>query len=606
MRVLPALLVVTCASAATVPRFTDPDRRAKLIAALPAVEQVFERFQQQRHIPGLVYGVVIDGETVLVKGLGVRDRASNDPVTPDTGFRIASMTKSFTALAILKLRDEGQLSLEDPVSKWIPEFEKLRYPTADTPPIRIRQLLTHGAGFPEDNPWGDRQLAASDETLTQWLKEGLPFSTPPDTAYEYSNYGFALLGRIVAKASKMSYREYLERRILSPLGMNSSSLEARQPPAGVRAIGYGRSDAAYSEIPALAHGAFGSMGGLWTTARDLGRYVAFHLSAYPPRDEADAGPVRRSSIREQEHLARFANFRVDRAAPDVPLRAVAGGYGYGVSVTRDCRFNHIVAHGGGLPGFGSYMLWLPDYGVGLFAMANLTYAGPIAAIDEALDIFGKTGALQARQLPASPELESARKSIVRLWHQWDDREARTFAADNLFLDRSAAERRQAIDKIEGEFGQCQPSGDIHPENLLRGKFRLSCDRGFVEVAFTLAPTMPPKLQSLTFQTVQELSAGMRNAAGALAAQFDETPRESLDSLVANPLDVAVLRHRIDLLRPLYGSCTLGETTYGDGKTAAGVHLACQRGRLDLGLGADGQGKLISVNFVRPADSPCVQ
>src|SRR5437867_3998675 len=100
-----------------VPEFPDPARRAKLERAFPEIEKIFERYQQQRGIPGLVFGVVIDGELALVKGLGVRDRTSQDQVTPETVFRIASMTKSFTALAILKLRDEGKLSLDDPVSK---------------------------------------------------------------------------------------------------------------------------------------------------------------------------------------------------------------------------------------------------------------------------------------------------------------------------------------------------------------------------------------------------------------------------------------------------------------------------------------------------------
>ena len=106
------------------------------------------------------------------------------------------MTKSFTALAILKLRDEGKLSLEDPVAKWLPEFARMELPTRDTPPLRIRQLMSHSAGFPEDNPWGDQQLSATDAQLTAWLRIGIPFSTPPGTRYEYSNYAFALLGRV--------------------------------------------------------------------------------------------------------------------------------------------------------------------------------------------------------------------------------------------------------------------------------------------------------------------------------------------------------------------------------------------------------------------------
>ena len=78
-------------------------------------------------------------------------------------FRIASMTKSFTAMAILKLRDEGKLSLDDPAERYVPELKALKYPTTDSPRITIRHLLSHAEGFPEDNPWGDQQLAATED-----------------------------------------------------------------------------------------------------------------------------------------------------------------------------------------------------------------------------------------------------------------------------------------------------------------------------------------------------------------------------------------------------------------------------------------------------------
>ena len=154
------------------PRFTDPERPAKLGAAMPQVDDVFRKYAETQGVPGMVWGVVIDGKLVHVQSTGVRNRTTKEPVTPDTVFRIASMTKSFTTLAILKLRDGGKLSLEDPVSKWIPEFARMPMPTSDTGPIRVRHLLMHWAGFPEDNPWGDQQLSASDAEMTAWLKKG--------------------------------------------------------------------------------------------------------------------------------------------------------------------------------------------------------------------------------------------------------------------------------------------------------------------------------------------------------------------------------------------------------------------------------------------------
>src|SRR2546427_10668084 len=115
------------------PRFTDPDRVKKLESAMLEIDRIFSAYATEKGIPGMVWGVVIDGRLAHVNAYGVRDRMSQEMITPDTAFRIASMTKSFTALAILKLRDEGRLSLEDPVSKWIPQFARMDLPTRATP-----------------------------------------------------------------------------------------------------------------------------------------------------------------------------------------------------------------------------------------------------------------------------------------------------------------------------------------------------------------------------------------------------------------------------------------------------------------------------------------
>jgi CubicO group peptidase (beta-lactamase class C family) len=468
------------------PRFTDPNRRAKLEAAFPELDRLLKSYQEQRGVPGLVYGVVIDGSLAHVATFGVRDRTANDPVTPDTVFRIASMTKSFTALAILRLRDEGKLSLDDQVSKWIPEVAQFKYPTTDTAPLRVRNLLTHGAGFPEDNPWGDRQLAIPDPILTRWLEQGLPFSTAPDTAYEYSNYGFALLGRIVEKASGVTYREYVERQILAPLGMQATTLEASTVPVDRLTKGY---NADGTEVPPLPHGSFGSMGGMLTSGRDLAKYVAYQLSADPPRDDEDRGPVKRSSMREMQRMWREGSFSPSAVT----------GYGYGLRISSDCRFTHIVGHGGGLPGWGSYMIWLPDYGIGLFAMANLTYSGPGTVLSDAFDVLRKTGGLEPRQWPVSPALVETRAAILKLWNHWDDAALEAIAADNLLLDSSAPARHKAIKQKQSELGACR-AGEVQPENWLRGKFRMDCDHGSVDVSFTLAPTNPPKVQYLRLES----------------------------------------------------------------------------------------------------------
>src|SRR5436189_2889021 len=159
--------VMLSAQAATAPLgFSDPQRVARLSSTFGDVDRAFREHAEREHIPGAVWAIVIDGRVAHIGATGFRDVASKSPVDSGTVFRIASMTKSFTAMSILKLRDEGKLSLDDPAERYVPEMASLKYPTSDAPKITIRHLLSHAAGFPEDNPWGDRQLADTDEQLS--------------------------------------------------------------------------------------------------------------------------------------------------------------------------------------------------------------------------------------------------------------------------------------------------------------------------------------------------------------------------------------------------------------------------------------------------------
>jgi CubicO group peptidase (beta-lactamase class C family) len=497
------------------PRFTDPARLTKLQSAMPEVDRLFRAYAADRKVPGMIWGVVIDGQVAHLGSFGVRDRASQAPVTPDTAFRIASMTKSFTALAVLKLRDDGRLSLEDPVSRWIPEFARMERPTRDTPPLTIRQLMSHSAGFPEDNPWGDQQLSATDAMMDDWLAKGIPFSTPPGTRYEYSNYTFGLLGRIVTKASGVAYEQYVEKEVLATLDMDGSTFRFADVPAERRAIGYRlKPDGTYAEEPPLPHGVFGAMGGLLTTANDLGKYIAFHLSAWPARDDEETGPVRRASVREMAHLWTPSNLTARVTGGE--LRASETGYGFGLRVTSDCRFEHIVAHGGGLPGFGSYMAWLPEYGVGMFAMATLTYSGPSEPMGQAWDAMLATGGLRKRELPPTPRQTEMRGHILNLWKQWDDAEAKQIGAVNFLLDKPSAQRQDEIRALKADVGACGDATPVMPENWMRGQFNMTCANGTVGVFFTMAPTQPPLVQHLAFQKLASPAVRMGAPTGAPA------------------------------------------------------------------------------------------
>lgn len=494
--------VVTAAGvhAATIPppQFADPQRRAKLAGGFAGVDRIFREFAERMHVPGAAWGIVIDGELAHAGSTGHRDVKSGAAVDADTVFRIASMTKSFTAMSILKLRDEGKLSLDDPAERYVPELKGLTYPTTDSPRITIRHLLSHSEGFPEDNPWGDRQLGRTDDEMGAMMRAGIPFSNAPGVAYEYSNYGFAILGRIVAGVSGRSYDDYVAENILRPLGMTSTTLHVAKVAPERLAIGYRWEDERWKEEPMLPHGAFGAMGGMLTSVRDLSRYVGAFLSAWPPRDGAETLPIRRASLREMQQPWRPSATRVVRNASSGAVQLTSASYAFGLNVTETCDFRTIVAHSGGLPGFGSVMRWLPDYGVGIIAFGNLTYTGWGSPSTDALAALARTGGLQPRVVQPSRDLVEARDAVSRLIDRWDDAAADRVAAENLFLDRSRDRRRAEIDALKAEVGSCRPPDRFDTvENALRGDWTLNCDRGKLQVAITLAPTSPPTVQLLS-------------------------------------------------------------------------------------------------------------
>lgn len=470
------------------------DRLARIRRVFPEVDRAFAAFAADGHVPGIAYGVLLDGRLVHTGVAGVRDVMTKAPVTEDTVFRIASMTKSFTALAILKLRDDGRLALDDPAERYVPELAALPYPTDDAPRITIRHLLSHSAGFPEDNPWGDQQLALTDEAFTAMMRGGIPFSTAPGTAYEYSNYAFAILGRTVARVSGMSYAAYVRANILAPLRLSSAALEPAAVPPNRLARGYRWEDSQWKEEPPLPDGAMGSMGGMLLSLRDLGTYVGFLMNAWPPRDGLETGPVRRASVREMQQVQRVRPATVTGGTGGAPVALNALGYGFGLGIRQTCEYRQIVSHSGGLPGFGSQMRWLVDEGVGLIALGNLTYTSWGSVLDRVTGILASTGALTRRTPVPSPALLRAKDDVTTLVTAWDDGLADRIAAVNLFKDESRDRRRRQLDAYRTQFGACRPAGPFDVENALRGQWTMACERGSLRVSITLAPTMPPAVQ----------------------------------------------------------------------------------------------------------------
>jgi CubicO group peptidase (beta-lactamase class C family) len=464
-------------------------------AALQNVDRIFEDWRLAAHVPGLVYGVVVDGKLVHVHGLGVQDIETATPVTAESLFRIASMSKAFTALAILKLRDDGKLSLDAAAETYIPEIRSWAYPTTDSPKITVRNLLTHSSGFVEDNPWGDRQQVMTPQAFTALLKDGVAFSRSPGLAMEYSNMGYAMLGRIIGNVSGTRYQDYIGRELFAPLGMVSTGFDVFASPAARRAIGFSWRDDHWVSQPDMKDGEFGAMGGIETSANDYAKWVAALLAAWPARDGADTGPVKRATIREIVTGANFAAGQNRSSAVGPPCRQ-STAYGMAWGVIDDCDLGRIVTHTGGYPGYGSVVMLLPDKGVGIFAFANRTYGAAVLPTYRAALALNTLKAIPDRTQPVSPGLSASYHAARAVW-QTGTIEAAPLA-DNILLDRDSAAWKMAIASLKAAVGMCAASEPVTPVSAMEGKFTWSCERGRVSGRVQRAPTRALAIQALEF------------------------------------------------------------------------------------------------------------
>jgi serine-type D-Ala-D-Ala carboxypeptidase/endopeptidase len=498
MAVAAAMLGVTPACAQVAP--PAPALTPEWQLPLASIDEGMLAFQEEEHILGMVWAVVKDGRLVHFTGNGVQSLETGEPVNAETLFRIASMSKAFTALAILKLRDDGKLRLDELAETYVPELKGWRYPTTDSPRIRVRDLLSHVGGFVSDDPWGDRQQPLTEAAFTKMLRDGVPFTRAPQTRMEYSNFGYALLGRIITNVSGKPYNAYIKAELMTPLGMSSTTYEVRDAPAARLAMGYRWENEAWALEPTMPHGVFGAMGGVVTSANDYAKWVAFLLDAWPARDGPEKGPVKRSSVRE---LAQGLNFpSIGRRGGLEPGQtcSFANTYGMGMNAAQDCDLGFTLGHSGGYPGYGSNVLLLPDQGIGLFVFANRTYAGPGRANREAALQLHKAGLLKGREWPVSAGLAAAHKAAGDMFAAGSIEPGRSQLAMNFLMDRSPETWADVFAKLKEQSGECQPAAPVElgATGAMSGYFTWTCEKGEMDGNIDLAPTLPLTIQALRF------------------------------------------------------------------------------------------------------------
>lgn len=485
------------------PVFLNTDRLQKIESAFPIIDEIFKKHAEENHFPAIVYGIVLEGDLVHTFNTGYANIESEISASSNSAFRVASMTKSITAMAILKLRDEGKLELDDPASLYVPEMTNIDYLTEDAPEITIRHLLTHASGFPEDNAWGDRQLDSSDEELLDIYNEGIYFSDIPGTGYEYSNIGFSTLGLIIKEVSGQSYQKYIHENILAPSGMTDTFWEYSEVPGGQLALGYRWEENEWVVQPYLHDGSYGAMGGMISTVEDFSKYMALHLSAWPPRDDAENGPIKRSSLREMHHPWNLSSVNLNARKANGQSCPTVNAYGYGLVWTKDCDDKITISHSGGLPGFGSQWRILPEYGIGIVSFANRTYAGTGYPNAKALDTLFALSDIKLRQLPPSEILKQHKDELVKILPSWNDAEASGIFAENFFMDYFKEELKAESIAAFKKAGEITNITELVPENQLRGYFIMEGENANIRIYFSLTPQNPPMIQSYNLRILDK-------------------------------------------------------------------------------------------------------
>jgi CubicO group peptidase (beta-lactamase class C family) len=349
-------------------------------------------------IPGISVGVVHDQDLVWSAGYGYADVAARRPATPETIYSICSISKLFTAIAVLQQRDAGRLRLDDPVSQHLPWFRiEERYEGGA--PVRIEGLLTHSSGLPRESAfpyWSgpDFRFPTREEMQARVAEQSTLY--PAERWYQYSNLGLSLAGEVVMATVDMSFDAYVRANILDPLGMKHTTTDI---PAAERgrglATGYGRRmpGAKRDALPFYTVNGIAPAAGFASNVVDLARFASwqFRLLRDGGSEILDA-----NTLREMQ--------RVHWTDPDL-----GSPYGLGFSIWREGG-DTFVGHGGSCPGYQTQLALHPSDRIAAIAMVNATGVSAGAIANRAYRIMAPaleraaadTSATRKQEAPAVP------------------------------------------------------------------------------------------------------------------------------------------------------------------------------------------------------------
>jgi D-alanyl-D-alanine carboxypeptidase len=357
-----------------------------------------------RGLPGIAVGVVSDQQLVWARGFGYADVKAKLPMTPATKFRIASNSKLFTAIAIMQLREQGKLRLDDPVVQYLPWF-KGKPAGDDDGPITIEQLLSHSSGLQREagDHWVSYDFPTGAQLEALYAQRQAPF--PPATRWKYSNLAFAVAGAVIEKVSGQRWADYVEQNIFRPLGMNASSVDKDVP--GL-AVPYGRRmpDGTREVIPFVDARGMAAATGATSNVEDLAKFISAQFRRGP---RGGAQIVSGGSWRE---LLRVRSVEENWQS--------GTALGFDVKRVKDRTY---IGHAGGYPGNTTQTLIQLDDKVGVIVLTNTNDSSPGEIAQQLMTTVGSATAKAAMRAPANVAWDPAWERFAGLYRgRWADQQ----------------------------------------------------------------------------------------------------------------------------------------------------------------------------------------
>ena len=518
---------------------------------VPEVERILRSLVAERRTPSYAYGIFGRHGLIHAGTFGKVDTLAPgvEGSAERLRFRIASMSKSFTAAAVLTLAAQGSLDLHEPIASLIPEMSHVRHADNDSFSITVADLLSMRSGLATDDAWADRQESISRNVFLELLTGGFNTVFAPGEGYEYSNLGYAVLGELIERLTGMNARDYVQHSLLEPLNLGETTYDYHEVDPAILVYGHHLSaDGKWEREQFSAPGAFSPIGGILSSIHDMARWCTWLAQGW---DSSPSG----EGLASDAVLPRRYRRLMQIGHTPIPTTLRSGSsrgwltrsetthiesYGFGLLVERSPRFGGIVHHSGGYPGYGSDMRWHLGSGIGIVVLANGRYATPSVVASRALDVLLETG-VSAAQIDSHTsrvaQVHIHKPGVagkdVRLWPETAKamrlvcKVAQTASAAgggdaaclrsingldgmismNVPLDRSFQDRARQLATVLSTTGPllvgAQAITDATAESSAQLSWTMPCERHPLRCAIRLNPLSPPQIQSLEFTVADE-------------------------------------------------------------------------------------------------------